>query len=182
MITINEYEAYKGQVCIDCLNRDDFGAELDEFTGEFVDFSAFSRSACDICGTTLAGQRIGGTHLVKKEERVTTKPEFTLETAEEVTARYEVDSAELVHNILKDGHEWDEGKAIQVTNWIKALFSYQNSLADALTAWKRAQAHFTYGTNDQLQKEYVKECRIRFQELGDQAYDTMYRLEDLATD
>ena len=44
--------------CVDCLETEKFNPEIDEH-GE-LDVNEFSKSPCEVCGSTLAGQRFAG--------------------------------------------------------------------------------------------------------------------------
>lgn len=64
MITTNDYQIHRVRVCIDCLERDDFGPDMND-EGELTGHSAFSRVICDLCESELAGERFLGTQLVR---------------------------------------------------------------------------------------------------------------------
>jgi len=74
MITINDYTADRLLICVDCaawssehgrLNPQQFvGLRSDLDTGELLE-PHFGKSPCDLCGSTLAGDRYPATLLTK---------------------------------------------------------------------------------------------------------------------
>lgn len=60
MITTRKWDIIECYVCVDCLERDYFAPTADLDTGEWIDHHTFAKFPCDLCGQTLAGERIGG--------------------------------------------------------------------------------------------------------------------------
>jgi len=62
MITINDYTAHKGLVCIDCIFEEPFAPKMTA-ANEYAEHIVFSRRMCDFCGSFEPGERFGGTYL-----------------------------------------------------------------------------------------------------------------------